>query len=220
MKKINIFAGHYGSGKTNLSVNYALLLKENFEDVIVCDIDTVNPYFRTKDSQDVFEKAGVTLIAPEFANSNLDIPSISVKVNRAFDDQKTYSVFDVGGDDAGAIALGQFSEKVLNTEYDMFLVINKYRFMTRNPKDILEYKKEIEMVSKIPFTGIINNSNVGEETEEKHVLDAIAYGEEVSNITGLELKYTAIEEKHYEKLHDKVKNPLKIKIYKKSTWKI
>ena len=217
MKRIYIFAGHYGSGKTNLSVNFALSLREKHEKVVVCDVDTVNPYFRTKDSQEVFDKHDVKLIASTFANTNLDIPSISAEINSVFDNEDIFAVFDVGGDDSGAIALGQFADKVKNTEYEMFLVINKYRFMTRNPKDILLYKQEIEAVSQIPFTGIINNSNVGEETTAQLVEDSFAYAQEVSRLTGLPIAYTSIVDSI--PVHN-APHQYPIKIYKKNTWEI
>ena len=220
MKKINIFAGHYGSGKTNLSVNYALMLKEEHEDVIVCDIDTVNPYFRTKDSKEVFDRNGIRLIAPEFANSNLDIPSISAAVNKAFDDPGTYSVFDVGGDDAGAVALGQFADKIQNSEYEMFLVVNKYRPLTKKPVDVVEYKNDIEAVCHIKFTGIINNSNVGEDTSAEYVLASDEYAQEVSKLTGLPLVYTSVTPDIYDDVKDALSSALKINIYKKTAWKV
>lgn len=217
MKRIQIFAGHYGSGKTNLSVNFAVSLRKKHEKVVVCDVDTVNPYFRTKDSQQVFDKLGIKLIASEFANTNLDIPSISAEINSVFDNEDIFAVFDVGGDDAGAIALGQFSDKIKATEYDMFLVVNKYRFMTRNPKDILVYKQEIEAVSQIPFTGIINNSNIGEETTAQTVENSLEYAEEVSRLTGLPLVYTSVVETIA--AHN-VPHQYPIQIYKKNTWEI
>ena len=54
-RRVTLFAGHYGSGKTNLAVNYALALRESGESVTVADMDIVNPYFRTKDSAEVLD---------------------------------------------------------------------------------------------------------------------------------------------------------------------
>ena len=109
MKKITIITGHYGSGKTNLAVNLALRLADAGEKVTIVDFDIVNPYFRTADFAELFQKHGVTLAASMYANTSLDIPAISFDMERmAY--EPGYLIVDVGGDDAGAIGLGRYAE--------------------------------------------------------------------------------------------------------------
>ena len=159
-KRITLIAGHYGSGKTNIAVNIAFDLKSLLNNVAIADLDIVNPYFRTMDSQKELEEAGIKLICSEYANSNVDIPAIPQDMYSIIDDKDITAVVDIGGDDRGAYALGRYSDAILNEEnYDMLFVINKYRPLTRNANDVIEVMHEIETAGKIKFTGIINNSN-------------------------------------------------------------
>ncbi len=219
-KKVTVFAGHYGSGKTNLSVNYALALRRDGKKVVVCDVDIVNPYFRTKDSEGVLNEHGVRLIASPFANSNLDIPSISPEIYTAFDDNTVYSVFDVGGDDSGAVALGQFAAKMEEKEYDMFLVINKYRLLTARPQDVVEYMKEMEAVSHMKFTAIANNSNLGPETTCERFLSSLPYAQEVSRLTGLPVAMHCLRADLARELGREVPSLFPVNIFYKENWQI
>ena len=130
-KRITLFAGHYGSGKTNIAVNYAHYLKELYEKVDVADLDIVNPYFRTKDSEAFLESKGIHLISSEYANSNVDVPALPAEAYAIIDDESVHAVIDVGGDDRGALALGRYSPAILKqNDYEMLLVINKFRPLT------------------------------------------------------------------------------------------
>jgi len=190
MKRINLFLGHYGSGKTNIALNFALMIKQK---VIVYDLDIVNPYFRTLDGNDILKKHGIMLVASDFANTNVDVPAISPMAYRITEDKENYAVVDVGGDDRGALALGRYRDKILlENDYDMFLVINKYRYETRNVADLLEIMKEIEKTAGIKFTAIINNSNLGKDTTKETILASLDYANEVSRRTNLEIRYTTV----------------------------
>ena len=107
-KRVTLFAGHYGSGKTNIAVNYALALKRSGKDTTIADLDIVNPYFRAKDSKDVLEKNGIKFISSEFANSNVDFPALPSETYGIVTRRDSYAVIDVGGDDRGALALGRY----------------------------------------------------------------------------------------------------------------
>ena len=100
-KRITLFAGHYGSGKTNIAVNYALLLAREGRRTAIADLDIVNPYFRTKDSARELEAAGVALISPQFASTNVDLPALPAEAYRLVEDRGLYAVMDIGGDDRG-----------------------------------------------------------------------------------------------------------------------
>ena len=76
LKRLTILCGHYGSGKTNVAVNIATELKKSCDTVTVADLDIVNPYFRTKDSESFFAEQGIRLICSPYANSNVDIPAL------------------------------------------------------------------------------------------------------------------------------------------------
>ena len=185
-KRLTLFAGHYGSGKTNIAVNYALHLAKEGKRVCIADLDIVNPYFRTKDSAAVLGKAGVELISPRFANTNVDLPALPAEAYRLVEDQATYGVMDIGGDDRGAYALGRYTPFIQKEDnYRMAFVANCYRPLTRTPEEALEVMKEIEAACGLAFTCIINNSNLGPETDGQTVLDAVPFITELSKLSGL-----------------------------------
>lgn len=194
IKRVTLFAGHYGSGKTNIAVNYALMLKRSGKDVAIADLDIVNPYFRTKDSKDLLETSGIKLISSEFANSNVDLPALPAETYRLVIQHDLYSVIDVGGDDRGALALGRYTPYILEEgNYDMLFVANCYRPLTRTAAEALEVMREIEAAGGIPFTAIINNSNLGRETTPDDVISSRDFINELSRLSGLPVKFTSVD---------------------------
>lgn len=185
-KRLTLFAGHYGSGKTNIAVNYALQLASEGKPVCIADLDIVNPYFRTKDSAKELEAAGVTLISPQFANSNVDLPALPAEAYRLVEDKSIYGIMDIGGDDRGAYALGRYVPFMREeNNYRMAFVANCYRPLTRTPEDALEVMREIEAACGLQFTHIVNNSNLGTETTPQTVLDSLPFIEKLSELSGL-----------------------------------
>ena len=216
MKRVTLFCGHYGSGKTNIAVSYALRLRAEGKAVTVADLDIVNPYFRTKDSTAEFEAAGIRLVCSKYANTNLDIPALPEDLYVITDDKATHAVIDVGGDDRGALALGRLTPALLAEDsYEMLMVINRYRPLTPDAASTLEVMREIEAACRIPFTGLVNNSNLGEETTAEDVLASVTYGEEVSALSGLPIRMTAVKADLYPQLAGKIKNLLPLTLQKK-----
>ena len=192
MKKITIITGHYGSGKTNLSVNLAVKAAEEGKKVAVVDLDLVNPYFRTADFKQLFEDKGIKLIAPDFANTNLDVPSIQFDVEQLAASEDCL-IIDVGGDDAGATALGRYAEALLEMlpgDIDMLYVINQRRTLTSNADEAVTLMYEIEAASRMKHTAIVNNTNLGNETTADIVEASRKFAEETSQKTGLPVVYT------------------------------
>ena len=217
-KRITVFAGHYGSGKTNVAVNYAIALRESGKTVSITDLDIVNPYFRAKDSKDILEEKGIRFISSKYANSNVDTPALPAEAYAAFEDKSSYAVIDVGGDDRGALALGRYAPYLLEDEYEMLFVINKYRFLTATPEETVAVMKEIEEAAGVKFTAIVNNSNLGEETTKENVLNSIEYAKKISEITALPIKLTTVREAISDELKDEVENLMPIKLYVKQSW--
>ncbi len=185
-KRLTLFAGHYGSGKTNIAVNYAVLLAKEGKKVCIADLDIVNPYFRTKDSEKELEENGITLICSQYANSNVDLPAIPAESYRLVQDKSCHGVIDIGGDDRGAYALGRFADAIkAEGDYRMAFVLNRYRPLTSTVSDAIEIMREIEAACGIKFNCIVNNSNIGSETTAQTVLESIGFVEELSAKTGL-----------------------------------
>lgn len=215
-KRITLIAGHYGSGKTNIAVNLAFALKKETDNVAIADLDIVNPYFRTKDSEKELAAAGIKLICSPYANSNVDIPALPQEMYAITDDKSLTAVVDIGGDDRGAYALGRYAPAILEeNDYEMLLVINSYRPLTRGVEDVLEIKEEIERAGKIPFTAIVNNSNLADETTAQTVLDSLEYANEISRLCNLPIKMTTVSEKVYNELYGKIDNLFPMKLQEK-----
>lgn len=218
-KRITIFAGHYGSGKTNIAVNYAKYLKNKGLKVSVADLDIVNPYFRTKDSSEELSDEGIKLICSPYANSNVDVPALPQELYSVIDDTSYYSVLDVGGDDRGALALGRFVP-ALKTEnsYEMLLVVNCFRPLSKNPEDTVEIMHEIETACGLKFTGIVNNSNLGEDTTAENILSSVTYAEEISKYTNLPIVMTCVKDSLANDESLQHLNPFSLQLQKKSSW--
>ena len=185
-KRLTLFAGHYGSGKTNIAVNYAMLLADGGKSVCIADLDIVNPYFRTKDSEAELTERGITLISPQYANTNVDLPAIPAESYRLVQDKSVFGVIDIGGDDRGAYALGRFAAAIkAEGDYRMAFVLNRHRPLTSTVEDTVEIMREIEAASGIAFTCIVNNSNIGPETTPETVMASVGFAEELSRVTGL-----------------------------------
>ena len=185
-KRLTLFAGHYGSGKTNIAVNYALHLAGEGKKVCIADLDIVNPYFRTKDSAKVLEEAGVHLISPQFANTNVDLPALPAEAYRLVTDRQTYGIMDIGGDARGAYALGRYVPGILEeNNYRMIFVANASRPLTRTPEDAMEVMHEIEAACGLKFTDLVNNTNLGDLTTAETVLRSQGYMEKLSALSGL-----------------------------------
>ncbi|HAQ63748.1 MAG TPA: hypothetical protein DCR23_04720 [Ruminococcaceae bacterium] len=215
-KRITLLSGHYGSGKTNIAVNMALDLKKQYDKVAVADLDIVNPYFRTKDSMEDFKQNGIRLIVSEYANSNLDIPALPDDMYAITDDRQLKTIIDVGGDDRGALALGRIAPQIIKeNDYDMLMVINRFRPLTPDAESTLEVMREIELAGGIKFTGLINNSNLGAQTEKEDVLSSVKYANEVSALSGLPVVLTTVEERLYNMLSGEIENLFALKLQKR-----
>ncbi len=204
-KRITILCGHYGSGKSNLAVNLALDLKKRHTRVALADLDIVNPYFRSADSREYLQTQGIRLIASDFVNTNLDVPALPPEMYTLCDDKTSHAVIDLGGDDRGALALGRLRERLLEeNDYAMLFVLNAYRPLTRTPQEAMEVIAEIEAAGGIPVTGLINNSNLGRETDEQTVLDSLPFANEVSHLSQLPIVATAVHRDLYEGLSSEI----------------
>lgn len=215
-KRITLLCGHYGSGKTNVAINMAFLIRKCYNNVAIADLDIVNPYFRTKDSKQDLENGGIKLICSEYAGTNVDIPALPQDMYSLTDNKDIRAVIDVGGDDRGALALGRIAPSIIEeNDYECLLVINKFRPLTPDAESTVEVMKEIETAGKIKFTGIVNNSNLGEETTAEDVLSSLQYAEDVARLTGLPVKCTSITNKLYTELKGKIENLLPLTLQAK-----
>lgn len=213
LSPITVVVGHYGTGKTNLSMNLALDAAAAGIQTVLVDLDIVNPYFRSSDYTDLLQERGVRMVAPVLARSSLDTPSLSAEVGGAIEwaqgrvdgfgfpsadslCEKTgaaperLAILDVGGDDVGATALGRFSDMILREPYEMVYVVNKYRNLTQDAASAVEILQEIQEKSGLEVSAVANNSHLRQCTETSTILDAFSFGGEVAELLGVPLVCT------------------------------
>lgn len=212
MKRLNIVTGHYGSGKTEFSINYALKLKQNYEKVAICDLDIVNPYFRTFDAKEDLTKNGIKVIAPDYASTNLDLPTLPGDVISIFQNKDMASVIDVGGDDDGAIALGRYNKYIKDEDYEMFFVINTKRPDTQKVSDILELAEKIQYTSRLKITSVVNNANLSYLSSVDDFIGSFEITSKVASSLGVDVKFVTSTPEILNKLScdEKLKFPLKL----------
>ena len=196
---VTIFAGHYGSGKTTAAVNYAMALARVCPRVALCDMDVVNPYFRTADCANILAGAGVELISSSLANSNVEMIGLPAQLLRVFDDPGLTSVIDLGGDDCGALALGRYAARLAELRgrgeaYDLWMVVNACRPLTRDVAALLAIKAEIEAAAHVPFTGLANSTNLGAETAPEIIAASFPLMRQLRDALGLPVVMTAVRE--------------------------
>ena len=214
VKRIIIVTGHYGCGKTNLAVNLALYFETLGERVTVVDMDIVNPYFRSADFEREFEGKRIKLIAPNFANTLLDIPSLPREVDGAIEGDERL-ILDVGGDDAGAVVLGRYAKQIeQNGGASMIYLFSKYRPFTETADDVISHIGDIEVASRIKVTGLINSSNLGLETTAKDIEASFGYADEISEKTGLPVLATLVRDT----INESVNNSFPVRLFVLPPW--
>lgn len=188
--RIKIICGHYGCGKTNLTLNLAMEAAENSERVTVVDMDIVNPYFRSSEYGELLGEKGIRLIAPVFANTTLDTPTLPPDIYSIFEPESGTVFIDAGGDDAGVTALGGLHNQLEESGYDMLYVINQNRVLSQTPEDCIELLKEIEAAARLKATGVINNTHLGEETDLETLLEGLPFANKTADLLNLPLLYS------------------------------
>ena len=183
--RLHIFCGHFGSGKSEISVNFAIKCAEMGEKVSIVDLDIVNPYFRTNDARAILEAHDIEVIAPEYANSNLDMPTVPGDIMKVFNNPERRVIFDVGGDEDGAFALGRYLQYFEKEGYKMHLVVNAKRPLTETAEEIVSMAKEIEVASRLKVSDVVNNTNIGKLTDSDVIMEKADEVERAADMLGV-----------------------------------
>lgn len=226
LKKYVLLTGHYGSGKTNVTMQLAFDLAAAGKKVAIVDLDIVNPYFRSSDYTNVLEAAGISVIAPRFARTALDTPSLTAAVYAVFEESypADFVLFDVGGDDVGSTALGRFEHYFETIDYQMIAVVNYFRNLTQTVEETLEILHEIESASKLKVSAFINNSHLHKQTTIADIIKGDAYAQKVAEQENLPFLCTTISADLLSRASDEEIAPLNeralypIKIHVMTPW--
>lgn len=218
-KRIRIFIGHYGSGKTEFSINYAVKLADEGKKVAFVDLDIVNVYFRGREKAEVLEEMGIKVIGGSIDANATDLPSVPGEVATPLQDSSYEAVLDVGGNPVGARALGRYHSYFKEGQYDMFFVLNGNRPETQTVEQVLEYIVKIQDVARVKVTGIVNNTHLLKSTSVEDVVRGYNLALKVSEKTGLPIKYNACLETLVDNLPEEVKdNVFPIKLFMRDEW--
>ena len=196
-----VVCGHYGVGKTNLTLNVALDAAATGRAVTVIDLDVVNPFFRSSDYRALLDERGIRLVAPVFAGTNVDGPSLSGAIEPAIDgaqrawrdgDERPLTVIDVGGDDVGATALGRFAPAIARAPYALLYVVNRCRNLTQQPAEAVSVLREIEAKARLRATAVVNNTHLKQDTDEGTIALGVPFARAVADELGLPLACTTV----------------------------
>lgn len=203
-EEIIIFTGSFGSGKTEIAINQAIEALKRQENVIMVDLDIVNPYFRSRDMREKLKEIGIKVIAPPGKFAIADLPIISPEIKGTIEDSERKLIIDLGGDDVGARSIASFYPVLKNIGYQMYMVINPYRPFTQNSEEIQRMLQEIEQSSRLKISSLISNPNLGEQTDLEIIEKGHNIVKEASKKLCLPIKYLTIEKSIHQKIgeHD------------------
>ena len=215
--RVSILTGHYGTGKTEVSVNLALALAAEGEQVMLADLDIVNPYFRSRERRPLLEKAGVRVISSQ-ACSDADVPALPAELLAILENREIRGILDFGGVRVGARVLARFQPKIVQEDYQLIFVLNANRPEVREAESAVAYLRSIEAVTGLTCSGLVNNTHLCGETTPAEIRKGAALAEEVSRQTGIPVLCHTAEQRFLESLSDLREPVFPIAINMKKPW--
>lgn len=216
--RLNIITGHYGTGKTEFAVNLALAMAAEGQQVMLADLDIVNPYFRSRERRPMLEAAGVRLISTSQACTDADVPSLPAELLTVLEDRAARGILDIGGDPVGARVLARYQPKIVQEDYQLIYVLNANRPEVRTPENAVAYLRAIEETTGLTCTGMVNNTHLCTETTPAEVRKGAALAAEVSSQTGIPVLCHVAEERFVPELFDLKEPVFPITIKMKKPW--
>ena len=212
--RLTLVTGHYGTGKTEFSVNLALALAAEGAQVALADLDIVNPYFRSRERRELLEAAGVRLVATSQALADADVPALPAEFHAVLEDRALRGVLDIGGDPSGARVLARYRPRILKEDYQLLYVVNAARPEVRTAESSVEYLRAIEAVTGLSCGGLVHNTHLCGETAPEDVREGALLAEEVSRMTGVPIVCHAAEARFQSQLRDLDLFPIEIRMKK------
>lgn len=212
--RLTLVTGHYGTGKTEFSVNLALALAAEGARVALADLDIVNPYFRSRERRELLEAAGVRLVATSQALADADVPALPAELHGVLEDREVRGVLDIGGDPSGARVLARYRPRILKEDYQLLCLVNAARPEVRTAESSVEYLRAIEAVTGLTCTGLVGNTHLCGETAPEDIREGAALAAEVSRRTGIPVVCHMAEKRFRDQLQDLDVFPIEIRMKK------
>ena len=185
MKRITLIVGHFGSGKTEFSMNLIMDMKKKNERVAILDLDIANPYFRSRENQAMLLENGIDIHYNSYGyDITEDMPALSATIRAPLEDGDCKVVADVGGNNSGAMVLNQFRKYFTDDESEMLCVMNANRPDTESCELMIESIRSLEDITGLKAKGLINNTHMLKETTADDIIKGYRMCQEVSEITG------------------------------------
>lgn len=216
--RVSIITGHYGTGKTEFSVNLALALAAEGKRVMLADLDIVNPYFRSRERRPQLEAAGIQVISSSQACSDADVPALPAELLAILENRDIRGILDIGGDPVGARVLARFQPKIVQEDYQLIFVLNANRPEVREAEHAIAYLRSIEAVTGLTCSGIVNNTHLCGETTPAEIRKGAALAEAVSRQTGIPILCHTAEVRFADAVSDLREPVFPITINMKKPW--
>ena len=216
--RVSIMTGHYGTRKTELSVNLALALAAEGKRVMLADLDIVNPYFRSRERRPQLEAAGIQVISSSQACSDADVPALPAELLAILENRDIRGILDIGGDPVGARVLARFQPKIVQEDYQLIFVLNANRPEVREAEHAIAYLRSIEAVTGLTCSGIVNNTHLCGETTPAEIRKGAALAEAVSRQTGIPILCHTAEVRFADAVSDLREPVFPITINMKKPW--
>ena len=216
--RVSIITGHYGTGKTEFSVNLAMAMAAEGQQVMIADLDIVNPYFRSRERRAMLEQAGIQLISSSQACSDADVPSLPAELLTIFENREIRGILDIGGDPVGARVLARFRPKLLQEDHQLIYVLNANRPEVRDEESAITYLRGIEATIGLTCTGIVNNTHLCGETTAEEIRKGAALAAAVSRETAIPVLCHVAEERFASQLTDLSEPVFPITVKMKKPW--
>ena len=181
--RLSIVIGAYGSGKSEIAVNMSLAQRKVWPEkhLLIADMDIINPFYRSSDCAPALEKAGIRVISPMYAGSNVDAPVLPAEIFSIFDDETYTGVFDIGGEDMGATVLGSMRKRIENTDTQILMAVNTLRPFTSDSAQVAEMTAILSEAAGFKIDGYLHNTNLLEETTPEIIAEGERIMEEAKN---------------------------------------
>lgn len=216
--RLNVLVGYPGSGKTEFAVNLALELARLERPAALADLDTVNPYFRSRERQDLLEQQGIRLVSNSRLCADADVPSVPAELNTLLEDESLYSVLDIGGGPGGARILSRYRFRLAQQDLRICFVLNANRPATATPEGALESLREIETAIGLPVTHIVHNTHLCGETGEEDIRFGAEVAEKTAKAAGIPILCHVVHHTLAEKVSDLHEPVFPVHLYMNKPW--